>query len=79
MTAQKHKLGVPPTHKSGRVQIGAMAKFAVPVEPILSPEEAVLQFVALSNQPFTIVEGKGFKNLFRSNGTSCTIESAETL
>jgi hypothetical protein len=78
LTEEKHELGLPPIHKSKTSQKGAMKTFLVPVEAIPSAEEAVLQFIAMSNQPFTIVESKAFKNLYRSVGTIAPIESAGT-
>jgi hypothetical protein len=56
-----------------------MDKFAVAVELILSAEEAVLQFFAITNQPFKLIEHKAFLNLYRSVGTTCLIQSAGTL
>lgn len=56
-----------------------MDRFTVVVDPILGAEEAVLQFFALTNQPFHIIEHQSFKNLYRSVGTTCCIRSADTL
>jgi hypothetical protein len=56
-----------------------MDKFAVAVEPIPSAEKAVLQFFAITNQPFELIEHKAFLNLYRSVGTTCSIQSAGTL
>lgn len=76
---QKHLLGVFPKQKKGDIRQGAMNKFVRAVSPIPSAEEAVLQFFALTNQPFELVEHKSFKNLYRSVGTTCLIESANVL
>jgi hypothetical protein len=75
---QKHHLRVQPTHKDG-VKLGAIDKFAVAIDPILSAEEAVLQFFAITNQPFELVEHKAFFNLYRSISTTCPIQSASIL
>ena len=79
MTKQKHQLGIQPEHTSKSMRAGALSKYVVPVEAIPTAEEAVLQFFALTNQPFEMIESKGFKNLYRSVGTTCPIESANTL
>lgn len=42
MTKQKYQLGIQPTNTSKGRQEGALSKFIVLVEPILSAEEAVL-------------------------------------
>jgi hypothetical protein len=79
MNKQKHQLGVLPKQSRIGKQDGAINGFMVPVETIPSAEEAVIQFFALTNQPFELIEHKGFKNLYRSVGTTCPIESAGTL
>jgi hypothetical protein len=75
---QKHQLRVQPTRKDS-VKLGAIDKFAVVVDPILSAEEAVLQFFAITNQLFELVKHKAFLNLYRSISTTCPIKSAKTL
>lgn len=78
MDKQKHHLRVQPTGKDG-VKLRAMDKFAVAIDLIPSAEEAVLQFFAMTNQPFELVEHKAFLNLYRSISTTCPIKSASTL
>jgi hypothetical protein len=79
MNRQKHQLGVLPKYKDSKTQEGAMNKFVKAVDPIPTAEEAVLQFFAFTNQPFELIEHKGFKNLYRSVGATCPIESADVL
>jgi hypothetical protein len=57
----------------------AIIKFVKAIEPILCVEKAVLQFFALTNQLFNLIEHKSFKNLYRFVSTTCLIESANTL
>jgi hypothetical protein len=42
-----------------------MEQFVTQVEPIPSAEEAIVQFFALTNQPFEMIEHKSFQNLYR--------------
>jgi hypothetical protein len=79
MNKQKHLLGVLLTQKKSDIHQGAMNKFVRAISPIPSAEEAVLQFFALTNQPFELIEHKSFKNLYRSISTTCPIKSANTL
>jgi hypothetical protein len=79
MNKQKHQLGILPKQKGGKRQEGAMNKFIQPIEAIPTAEEAVLQVFALTNQSFELVEHQGFKNLYRSVGTTCPINSANVL
>jgi hypothetical protein len=79
MNRQKHQLGVLPKYKDSKTQEGAMNKFVKAVDPIPTAKEAVLQFFAFTNQPFELIEHKGFKNLYRSVGATCPIESTDVL
>ena len=79
MNKQKYQLGILPKQSRIGKQDGAIDGFIVPMETIPLAEEAVIQFFALTNQPFELIEYKGFKNLYRSIGTTCLIESAGTL
>jgi hypothetical protein len=77
MDKRKHQLGEKPLLKGAKK--GAMDAFTVAVDPIPSAEDAILQFFAVTCQPFDLIEHKTFLNLFRSNGTTCPIQSADTL
>jgi hypothetical protein len=79
MTQQKHLLGVLPKRDGKTIQKGALDQFVIHVDPILGAEEAVLQFFALTNQPFEMIESKAFQNIYRSIGTTCPIASANVL
>ena len=79
MNSQKHKLGIQPTLKGSVLRAGAMDQFVTHVEPIPSAEEAVLQFFALTNQSFEIIQHKSFQNLYRSVDTTYSISSTDIL
>jgi len=77
---KKHKLGVDPVQKKGQGgHIKPITGFASTVERIPGAEEAILQFVSVTDQAFEVVEHKTFENLYKSIGTIPSILSADTL
>jgi hypothetical protein len=79
INAQKHALGIPAKKNGVAIQPRAMDQYVVQQDPIPSAEEALLQFFALTNQPFEMIEHKSFQNIYKSVGTTCPIQSAGVL
>jgi hypothetical protein len=79
MDARKHALGIPAKKNGVAVQPGAMNQYVVQQDPTPSAQEALLQFFALTNQPFEMIEHKSFQNIFKSVGATCPIQSANVL
>lgn len=77
MDKEKHNLGIKPKRRRGDGSM--MENFLTVVEPILSAEEALLQFFTITNQPFDLIEHKAFKNLYQSIGTTTPISNPNTL
>lgn len=79
MDEQKHELGVAPKQKKGLHSNQSIKGFLHSIKPIPSAEEAILQFVTVTNQAFKVIENKTFKNLYKSVGTIPAISTANTL
>jgi hypothetical protein len=79
MDEQKHKLGVQPKQRKGLRGFQPITGYMRSTEPIPSAEEAILQFVTVTNQAFQTIEHKTFENLYKSVGTTPSISSADTL
>jgi len=74
----KHKLGVEPIVKKGQGGNNKpITTFMQPIERVPGAEEAILQFIAVTDQPFEVVEHKTFENLYKSVGTVPLILNAD--